>query len=191
LEWLLLAAVCIMWTAFLIPTGRRRSPATSVADFERRMEHLAYAEIHGSTGRWIVTPRKGARFVGTAERSRARARERRRRVFAFLLEAIALTFLIGLAPPLRLAWYATIALAMLLTLYVWLLLAIKQREQVARISAPTPGAAAAPVRRPTTRRHVADGPKAWARPVLNGLGTLGEGDHVHVVVRPAQAAAGG
>ena len=190
MDWLLLAAFCIMWMAFLIPTGRRRSATTSVADFERRMEHLAYAEIHGSTGRWIVTPRKGARFVGTAERTRARARERRRRVLAFLLEAIALSFLIGLAPPLRVVWYATVGLAMLLTLYVWMLLTIKHREQAAKLS-ETPGAAAAAPKRPATHRHVADGPMAWARPVLNGLGTLGEGDHVHVVVKPAQAAAGG
>ena len=77
MEWLLLAALGIMWAAFLIPGGpRRRSTAASVDDFERRMEFLAHAEVNGTTGRWIVTPRKGARFIGDAEtapRSRPRA----------------------------------------------------------------------------------------------------------------------
>lgn len=52
-------------------------------------------------GRWILSPRRGARFVGANARNRERARERRRRVYLFLLEAIGLTGLIGLFPPLR------------------------------------------------------------------------------------------
>ena len=78
--------------------------AGSVDDFERRMEFLAHAEVNGTTGRWIVTPRKGARFVGDAERRKARVRDRRRRVLVFLLEAIGISFLIGLVPPLRVVW---------------------------------------------------------------------------------------
>ena len=88
-------------------TSRRRSIGGSVEDFERRMEFLAHAEVNGTTGRWIVTPRKGARFIGDAERRRARVRDRRRRVLVFLIEAIGVTFLIGLVPPLRVVWNVT------------------------------------------------------------------------------------
>ena len=129
--WLLLAALGIMWVAFLLPSDRRqRSTEHSVEDFERRMELLAHAELQGSEGRWIVTPRKGARFVGVAERRRARLRERRRKVLVFLLESIGLTFLIGLVPPLHAVWGLTAVFTGLLVLYVWLLLSIKHRAAV-------------------------------------------------------------
>ena len=129
MDWLLLAALGIMWVAFLLPSDRRRQRTEhSVEDFERRMELLAHAEAQGSEGRWIVTPRKGARFVGVAERRRARVRERRRKVLVFLLESIGLTFLIGLVPPLHAAWLLTAIFGGLLLLYVWLLLTIKHRE---------------------------------------------------------------
>ena len=106
MDWLLLGALGIMWVAFLLPSDRRRQTTTrSVEDFEHRMELLANVEAQGSQGRWIVTPRKGARFVGVAERRRARVRERRRKVLVFLIESIGLTFLIGLVPPLRAVWY--------------------------------------------------------------------------------------
>lgn len=185
MDWLLLAALGIMWLALLIPSRRRRpSPATSVFDFERRMELLAQAEIHGSAGRWIITPRKGVRFVGSAERRRSRARERRRQVFTFLLESIGITFLIGLVPPLRVVWTVTAILAGLLLAFVYLLLTIKQRaghpdERLRAAHAPA-------VSRLAAVRHVAEGGSSWARPKVNGLGMLGEGDAVHVVVRPAR-----
>ncbi len=188
MEWLLLAAFGIMWAALVIPMVRKRSAAKSVEDFESRMELLAHAGAHGSTGRWIVTPRKGIRFLGPQERERARARERRRRVFTFLLEAIGLTILIGLVPPLRVIWYVAAALGVLLVLYVWLLLSMKHHAahphdtaraarvpaQKAQVPAPTP-------------RYVAEGRLGWARPTFNGLGALDESDSVHVVVRPASA----
>lgn len=190
MEWMVLVALGIMWAAFLLPGGgSRRSAAASVNEFERGMEFLAYSEVHGTTGRWIVTPRKGSRFVGAAERQRARARDRRRRVFVVLLESIGLTALIGAVPPLRAMWTLTLGLALLLVVYVWLLLAIKARasapaQQVAGAIAPArPGAMAA------TARHVADGAMAWARPTFNGLAGLDEGEHVHVVVKPASAGA--
>jgi hypothetical protein len=191
-DWLLLAGLGIMWTAFLMPTGRRgHSPHQSVEDFEHRMELLAQAEAQGTTGRWIVTPRKGARFVGTAERRRARARERRRQVFTFLLESIALSSLIGLVPPLRsIAWGVAALLSLTLLLYVWLLLAIKHRSPV-RAEHETARAARVPAargQRAPQPRYVAEGRSTWARPTFNGLGTLGESDRVHVVVRSADPA---
>src|SRR5687767_15763855 len=117
-----------MWAASLLPRiSRRRSMSASVEDFERRMEFLAHAEVNGTAGRWIVTPRKGARFIGDAERRRARVRGRRRRVLVFLLEAIGVTVLMGLVPPLRVFWNVAVALAVLLGAYVWMLISIKHR----------------------------------------------------------------
>ena len=138
MQWLLLAALGIMWTAFLVPIGRKRSDARSVEDFERRMELLAQAEVHGTGGRWIVTPRKGVRFLGPRERQQARARARRRRILVVLLEAIGLTLLIGVVPPLRAAWIATAALAGVLILYVWVLLIVKARSGTAVPVRPQP-----------------------------------------------------
>jgi hypothetical protein len=191
LDWLLLAALGIMWLAFLLPRGRRsRPPHASVGDFEHGMELLAQAEAHGMSGRWIVTPRKGARFVGTAERKRARARERRRQVFTFLLESIGITFLIGSVPPLRQVWTVTMILGALLGIYIWLLLAMKHQATQAhpheQARAAQPPAARI---RPAPVRHAAEGRSSWARPTFNGMGTLGESDRVHVVVRPADARA--
>jgi Flp pilus assembly protein TadB len=130
-QWLLLALLGIMWVAFLLPAGRKRSDARSVEDFERRMELLAQAEVQGTAGRWIVTPRKGVRFLGPRERQQARARARRRRVFVFLLEAIGLSLLIGIVPPLRVSWIVAAALGGLLVLYIWALLVIKARAAAA------------------------------------------------------------
>ena len=100
MEWLPLAVLGIMWAAFLLPTrGKTSTPHGSVGEFERRMELLAQAETQGTQGRWIITPRKGVRFMGPAERQRARARDSRRQVFTLQLEAIANTFLIGIVTP--------------------------------------------------------------------------------------------
>jgi len=187
-DWLLLAALGIMWGAFLLPTDHRRHRTQhSVEDFERRMELLAHAEAQGSEGRWIVTPRKGARFVGVVERRRARLRERRRKVLVFLIESIGLTFLIGLVPPLRAVWALTGIFAGLLVLYVWLLLSIKHRAAVHPHETVRAARQPARVKTPVTAvpRYVVDGMTGWARPTFNGLGSVGEGDRVHVVVRTA------
>ncbi|HET6713112.1 MAG TPA: hypothetical protein VFI59_05300 [Actinomycetota bacterium] len=192
MEWLPLAVLGIMWVAFLLPTKSKAStPQGSVGDFERRMELLAQAESYGTEGRWIVTPRKGVRFMGPTERNRARARERRRQVFTFMLETIGITFLIGLVPPLRVAWAVTGVFAALLAVYVWLLLTIKHRESTFR-TAPHrhPRSHAAPSRPVPQPRYVAEGRSTRARPSFNGLGMLGEGDRVHVVVRTGEATAG-
>ena len=158
MQWLLLAVLVIMWAAFLIPIGRKRSDSRSVEDFERRMELLAQAEVHGTSGRWIVTPRKGVRFLGPRERQQARARARRRRVFVFLLEAIGLTLLIGLVPPLRVVWFVAAALGGLLLVYVWALLVIKARTAAApapRIADPRPAPRVEPRPEIEPDQHVA------------------------------------
>ena len=139
MEWMLLAALGIMWAAFLVPRGRKTSSESrSVNDFEHRMELLANAEVHGTTGRWIVTPRKGVRFLGPDDRRRARARDRRRKVFVVLLELIALSFLMGLVPPLRHVWYVTAGLGAVLVVYVWVLLSMKGRTVPIGRSAAAP-----------------------------------------------------
>lgn len=188
MDWLLLAALGIMWVAFLMPTDRRRQdPHKGVEDFEHRMELLAQAETYGTEGRWIVTPRKGVQFVGPAERHKARARDRRRKVLVFLLESIGFTFIIGSIPPLRVAWSLTALLAGGLGLYVWLLVSMKHQgaqHPHERMRAARPPAHATSTLPPI--RHVAGG-AGLARPTFNGLGTLGEGDRVHVVVKPASA----
>jgi len=186
LDWMVLAGLGIMWGVLLVPTGRRRhSPKASVNDFERRMELLAQTEMNAS-GRWIVTPRKGTPFVGTVERQRSRARGRRKQVFTFLLESIGISFLIGLVPPLRVMWDVTMVLGVLMGLYVWLLLAVKNQSQ-----SPPAHEQVRAARSPETRpahvansRFVAEGNSTRARPTYNGLGAAAD-DRVHVVVRRA------
>ena len=185
--WLLLAALVIMWAAFLIPSWRDSSGTMSMKDFERNMNMLAETE---SQGRWIVTPRKGTTFVGRRARSQARARERRRRVLVVLIESLVLTALIGLVPPLRAMWYATAILLVLLGGYVWALLTMKIRSAEARGSArPHEAAAAAPATatarsRPARQRYAADASNRTARRSFNGLPALGD-DLVNIVVKPA------
>jgi Flp pilus assembly protein TadB len=182
--WLLFAALGMIWVAFLFP-ARRRSPDRSVEDFERNMEILASTDGN-DRGRWIVTPRKGMAFVGPRERARERARQRRRRVFVFMLESLALTFLIGLVPPLRAMWYATAALLVLLGVYVWLLVWMK--GQGARTESAVRAREAAEPERPRAvrTRYAADAASRTPRPAFNGLATLGADELVSVVVKPAR-----
>jgi hypothetical protein len=127
--WALLVALGIIWAAFLVPT-RRTSHSRSIEDFERNMDLLADTEGNGR-GRWIVTPRKGVAFVGTRERARERARARRRRVFVFMIESTGIAFLIGLVPPLRAIWLVAGSMMILLALYTWLLVTLREREGAA------------------------------------------------------------
>jgi len=182
-SWLIVVALGIIWAAFLLPSSRRmRSLRGGVEDFERKMGRLAETGTQGP-GRWIITPRKGTAFIGPTARAEARARDRRRQVFEILLESIGITFLMGLVPPLRPVWSATVLLLVLLGAYVWLLLALKQQSgsdrarQMARQANP-------PDRpRPVRERYVSEG--RVARPAFNGLGVLGEDDLSNIVVRPA------
>src|SRR2546422_3781224 len=114
--WLLLAAFGIIWATFLFPSWRR-SPTSTVEQFEERMNLLAEAN-RASPGRWVLVPKKGQRFLGPQDRQRARMRRRRRFLFVALLELIGLTLIMGLFQPLRPMWFITVFLGGVLVLYV-------------------------------------------------------------------------
>ena len=98
-----------------------------------------------------------------------------------------------LAPPLHVMWAASAVLALVLVAYMWLLLSIKHHAAMSpheRTAAANARPRAAARVAATAHRYVAEGRSAFARPSFNGLGSLGEGDRVHVVVRPASQAAG-
>jgi hypothetical protein len=176
--WLLLVALGIIWAAFLVPT-RRTSHSRSIEDFERNMDLLADTEGN-RRGRWIVTPRKGVAFVGTRERARERARARRRRVFVFMIESTGIAFLIGLVPPLRAMWLVAGSLMILLALYTWLLVTLRERE------APASRRPVAPVRvngsantvdgsaRHTTNGHRSNGQAVHDGHASNGHAASGQ-----------------
>ena len=170
--WLLLVGLGIIWAAFLVPT-RRTSHSRSIEDFERNMDLLADTEGNGR-GRWIVTPRKGVAFVGTRERARERARARRRRVFVFMIESTGIAFLIGLVPPLRAIWLVAGSMMILLALYTWLLVTLRERE------APASRRSVAPVRVNGSAhavngsaRHTTNGHRSNGQAVHNGHASNG------------------
>lgn len=153
------------------------------------MELLAETERGRVGARWMVAPRRGVPFLGPEGRAQARARERRRRVFVLLLESIAFSFLIGIVPPLRVLWIATGVFVALLAAYVWLLIALRDQQAEVRARARTRAAAAPRTARgtavpPPPQRFVAEGNSRAPRPAFQGLGSVAEGDDVHVVVLP-------
>ncbi len=123
MDWLSVAALGIIWAVILLPAPRRRAPVASTAKIfpvlTRNLEVVT--ENTQQPGRWVLAPRKGSRFVGSRERARRRARDRRRRIVVVLLEAIAVTALIGLFPPLRGMLLLTAVLAFLLVAYLGLI----------------------------------------------------------------------
>lgn len=180
----MLAALGMIWAAFLLPRERGKATRRTVEDFERNMEILAETGGH-RRGRWIVTPQKGVAFIGPRARAHHRARERRRRVFVVLLESITLSLLIGLVPPLRPMWYLTAVLLCLLAVYVWLLLWLKEKGPEARslertrmVKVPDAAPTAAPA------RYVADASSRTPRAAYRGLMVDGD-DAASIVVRPA------
>jgi hypothetical protein len=182
--WLTLAALGIVWAAFLLPRGRRSgSLVESVEDFERKMELLAETGRH-EDGRWIITPRKGTAFLGPDARAEARARERRRRVFVSIVESIGLTFLIGLVPPLRPMWAVTGILVAALGAYVWLLLWMKEQGAEGSARRRVQDASVPDHPKPVRERHVSHGTSA--KPAYNGLGVFDHDDLTNIVVRPVR-----
>jgi len=130
--WLLLAALCMIWVAFLLPSRRGDgSPAATVGEFERNMSMLAETNTRSpsrSSGRWVVMPQKGQRLLGSKERNRIRVRQRRRVVFTTLVEGVVVTGLIGLVPFLRPVLYLTAGLGVALLLYSAMLLKVRSDE---------------------------------------------------------------
>ena len=152
------------------------------------MEFLAHAEVNGTTGRWIVTPRKGARFVGDAERRKARVRDRRRRVLVFLIEAIGISLPDRARPsaPRRVERDAGARdparrLRLDADLDEAPFASLIRRRPCANARIPGDHAAA------FAARYVIEGRNGRPRETFNGLEGLAESDRVHVVVRPASA----
>jgi len=196
LSWLLLAVLGMIWAAFLLPSWRR-SPTSTVEEFEERLNVLAEAN-KVTSGRWVLMPRQGRRFLGSQDRQHARMVRRRRMVFMTMLEVIALTTIMGLFPPLRSMLYVTAFLVILLVAYIALLLKIRADELAGarrspRVQAPTNGRSAYKVGvygRPYGSDDVyADGNGAGSGAELFDQRFLREGgvqiidEDVHVVVR--------
>ena len=202
MDWLLLAALGIIWMAFLIPSlgGRKAtSPRSTVEEFEHRMDLLAETDGSGASdraqerdGRWVMSPRKGVHFMGPKARERARVLERRRKVLVGLAEVTALFFMIGLVPPLRGMWAIAGVSAFLLGVYCYALIRIKHME-----SGTVPQRAATHARGnardyhaaarngySTGQRYVAEGHSAVARATYAGMAGV-DSDEIHVVVREA------
>lgn len=101
----------MLWAAFLNPT-KKASPAESVRAFETDMGRLK-SDLLSAPPHPAPRPR---------ENSAARLRARRRRLFTVLLQAFAVTFLVGIMPLFRWMWSVSGVLLLVLALYVWLLL---------------------------------------------------------------------
>lgn len=89
-------------------------------------------------GRWILSPKRSARFVGPGARARMRARERRRRVIVVLAEAIGITLLMGLFPPLRPMLFVAGFLLVLLAIFLGASLRFAMRERSGVATRPGP-----------------------------------------------------
>jgi hypothetical protein len=128
LGWLLVSGLVIIWAIFLYPfLRRRRSPVTTVEEFEQKMDFLAETNV-AHRGRWVIAPRKGERFLGERGRSRSRVRERRRQVFTILVEMTGLALLIGLVPMFHRILLGAAILGGLLVVYAMLLVRIRSIE---------------------------------------------------------------
>jgi hypothetical protein len=132
MDWIALGVLGVIWAILLVPSPKRRTPPSPV-----RNEMPIDQEDFSRPGRWILSPRRGSRFVGTVQRERQRARERRRRVYVFLLEVIGVTGLIGMFPPLRgMLWITGIFLA-LLGVYTLLVMQVSNGRSLVRAEVAT------------------------------------------------------
>jgi hypothetical protein len=141
-DWISLVVLVIIWAALLMPFPRKREPKTPFAP-RSEMDH----EEFSYPGRWILSPKRSARFVGSGARSRMRARERRRRVILVLAEAVGITLLMGLFPPLRPMLFVAAFLFVLLVAFlaVSLRMALRERAGTPTRPAPRPRPAQRPV----------------------------------------------
>jgi hypothetical protein len=174
----MLAALVMIWAAFLLPHERGRASSRTVEDFEKNMELLAETGRAGQ-GRWIVTPQKGTPFIGSRARAQQRARERRRRVFVVMLESIGLTSDRPRSAPRDVVRDRRL---LLLAVYVWRAVeatsSLGQCEQNRLVRVPD-GPTPAP------SRYVADASSRTPRAAFNGL-TLDGDDAVNIIVRRAR-----
>lgn len=129
MDWLALAVLGIIWAALLLPGPKRRR---SDSPLRREMDDQEFRP----PGRWIMSPKRGSRFVGRHARTRLRAQDRRRQVYVFLLEAIGLTGLIGLFPPLRGMLAVSSLLVVLLVAYTALVIQATRTAPVRREARP-------------------------------------------------------
>jgi hypothetical protein len=125
MDWLPLAVLGIIWAAFLLPWPRRGKVSRQFPDLREDVQ--LETDATQQPGRWVLAPKKGTRFVGSRERARLRARERRRRIVVVLLEAVGLTALIGVFPPLRPMLFVTGFLVLLLLVYLGLVAVMVSR----------------------------------------------------------------
>jgi hypothetical protein len=142
-DWISLVVLGIIWAALLIPTPHRKRETR--VPFTPRSE-MEYEEF-SHPGRWILSPKRSARFVGSGPRARMRARERRRRVILVLAEAIGITLLMGVFPPLRPMLFVAGFLFVLFAVFLGASLRVALRERAGvETRRPRPRPAAPPER---------------------------------------------
>ena len=122
MDWIALVVLGLIWAILLLPAPR--GP-------ESRRLKMPNDQEFRQPGRWVLSLKRGSRFVGSHQRSRERARERRRQVFVFLLEAIGLTGLIGLFPPLRGMLAITAIFAAMLLVYTVMVIQVTRGSKAA------------------------------------------------------------
>lgn len=140
MDWVALAVLAAIWAILLVPSPGRRRPPPSPLKSDMPIDQEDFAR----PGRWILSPRRGSRFVGSVQRERQRARERRRRVYVFLLEVIGVTGLIGMFPPLREMLIVTGIFVGLLAVYTVLVMQVTNGRSLVRAEADPPTGEAAP-----------------------------------------------
>ena len=185
--WFLVALLGMIWIAFLLPHGRfGLSTRSSVEEFGRNMDLLAEAN-RSVPGRWVIMPRRGARFMDPRDRSRARNRRRRRQVLALLGEVTGLLVIIGLFPPLHAMLYGALIVLGLLLVYGAMLTRVRAAEtaRARLVAAARSRAVEAPpavARRPVAVAALAS--SEWgSSPSAGELDDLMVEDDVHVIVR--------
>jgi len=152
-DWISLVVLAIIWAALLIPAPKRKRDTRVPFTPRSEMDHEEFSH----PGRWILSPKRSARFVGPGARARMRARERRRRVIVVLAEAIGITLLIGLFPPLRPMLYVAGFLFVLFVVFLGASLRIAMLERAGNVGGT------APRRAPTYERSLIVLPEAIPR----------------------------
>jgi hypothetical protein len=133
-DWISLVVLAIIWAALLLPAPKRKRETRGPFTPRREMDHEEFSH----PGRWILSPKRSARFVGPGARARMRARERRRRVIVFLAEAIGITLLMGLFPPLRPMLYVSGFLFVLFLVFLAASLRVAMLERSGAPARPRP-----------------------------------------------------